>query len=191
MWWWFEYPLIIDSFEGSILGILLCTTQKFEHQERLITVFPFGTSDGQHIDSMGWVSFSDLMKLNGKQSGPENSPKYTNLLRFIITGLLWLEQKIIIEKTVEPERHVRKRLIKAGHIVSSIRIVTLRKEIPQISNNHKDVEWSCQWLVNGHWRQQYYPSTKERKPKWILPYVKGPEDKPFKEIKPVVFAVVR
>jgi hypothetical protein len=52
-------------------------------------------------------------------------------------------------------------------------------------------EWSCRWLVRGHWRQQWCPGRREHRPIWITPYVRGPGDKPFKAPSAKVFAVVR
>ncbi len=53
------------------------------------------------------------------------------------------------------------------------------------------VDWSCQWLVKGHWRNQYHPGDKSHKPTFIQSYVKGPEDKPFKVPAQSIHAVVR
>jgi len=42
------------------------------------------------------------------------------------------------------------------------------------------VEWQRRWMVRGHWRlQPYGPKHSLRRMRWIDPYVKGPEDKPF------------
>lgn len=41
-------------------------------------------------------------------------------------------------------------------------------------------DWQYQWLVRGHWRNQWYPSLGEHRQVWINPYVKGPDDRPLK-----------
>lgn len=42
------------------------------------------------------------------------------------------------------------------------------------------VEWHHQWIVRGHWRNQAFgEGRKQRRPTWISPYVKGPEDAPM------------
>lgn len=41
-------------------------------------------------------------------------------------------------------------------------------------------EYTCRWMVRGHWRQQWYPSRDLHRPIWINPHIKGPEDKPLK-----------
>ncbi len=43
-----------------------------------------------------------------------------------------------------------------------------------------DRQFSRRWWVGGHWRQQACgPERSMRRPTWIAPYVKGPEDKPL------------
>jgi hypothetical protein len=41
------------------------------------------------------------------------------------------------------------------------------------------VEWTHQWWVNPHWRNQWYPSLQTHRQKWIHGYVKGPDGLPF------------
>jgi len=41
--------------------------------------------------------------------------------------------------------------------------------------------YSCQWIVSGHHRAQWYPSEKSHHVLWIAPYVKGPEGTPLKK----------
>lgn len=41
-------------------------------------------------------------------------------------------------------------------------------------------DWSTRWIVRGHWRKQWYSSEQRHKPKWIEPYIKGPEGLPVK-----------
>jgi hypothetical protein len=45
----------------------------------------------------------------------------------------------------------------------------------------KQVNWTCRWKVHTHWRKQWYPSISMHRPKLIVEYEKGPEDKPFRE----------
>ncbi|TXH58329.1 MAG: hypothetical protein E6Q97_02475, partial [Desulfurellales bacterium] len=48
-------------------------------------------------------------------------------------------------------------------------------------------QWRYQWLVNGHWRAQWYPKSQEHRTIWIMPHMKGPEDKPVKPATERVF----
>lgn len=50
----------------------------------------------------------------------------------------------------------------------------------QRSESTGTVAWQRRWMVRGHWRlQPHGPGRLQRKPLWIDPYVKGPEDKPL------------
>lgn len=115
------------------------------------------------------------------------------MARFWVAAMLWIQQTIIVPDRITADRGVRRRLSREGVNDAIVNVVRLRRAE---RNPHGDapgepVEWSCQWIVRGHWRQQYYPSTNERKPLWIFPYVKGPDDAPLKSPPPTVFAVCR
>ena len=74
-----------------------------------------------------------------------------------------------------------------------VNVITLRKAKRREGadeSDARDVEWSCRWMVSAHWRNQWYPSLGEHRPRLILPYLKGPDDKPFKA-KATVFSVSR
>lgn len=78
------------------------------------------------------------------------------------------------------DRATRRRLQRQDITASPVRIVTLRhttKEQHQTSAAER--EYHHQWIVRGHWRQQYYPSRDVHRPLWIAPHVKGPEGKPL------------
>jgi len=75
-----------------------------------------------------------------------------------------------------------------------IQIIYLRRreQHPILSDGtHNPVDWSCQWLVHGHWRNQFHPSDNSHAPVFIQSYVKGPEDKPFKASQQSIYATVR
>jgi hypothetical protein len=57
--------------------------------------------------------------------------------------------------------------------------VTLRRIEQRHDTGNKLVDWSHRWIVQGHWRNQWYARAGEHRPKWIDPYPKGPEDKPL------------
>ena len=42
------------------------------------------------------------------------------------------------------------------------------------------VDWTHQWIVDGHWRNQPYGVGHSlRRLQWIAPFIKGPEDAPL------------
>ena len=96
-----------------------------------------------------------------------------------------LRQKLATVTRPRMGKHVIKRLkLKAG--APECRVVLLRERayhsqsvIPSV------VEWSCRWLVRGHWR------VIESGPTWVTAHVKGPASKPMKAPSERIFAVVR
>jgi hypothetical protein len=99
---------------------------------------------------------------------------------------LWtmLSQRIALTETRTPSRpSVKRWQRKHGHEPEPIVIVTLR--LPDGHNGTKDapgggVDWTHQWIVDGHWRNQPYgPGHSLRRLQWIAPFVKGPEDMPL------------
>ena len=39
--------------------------------------------------------------------------------------------------------------------------------------------YGVRWIVDGHWRNQWYPASEVHRPRWIDAYVKGPEGAPL------------
>lgn len=117
-------------------------------------------------------------------------------LDVFLAALLFLRQKILVTAPASvPDQdafRLRQRLRQPPS--DRARIVYLRRRVYAESTclgAEAQRHYSCQWLVSGHWRQQPYPSEGAVRPKWILPYVKGPSDKPLKAPTKTVYAVVR
>ncbi len=62
------------------------------------------------------------------------------------------------------------------------RFVMLRRALikREQGDQGSSVQWTHQWLVSGHWRDQWLPSSGSHRMTWIAPYVKGPPDLPLK-----------
>jgi len=116
------------------------------------------------------------------------------ILPFFAAASLWLQQKIVSLQSVKydgkgnPPRRFRRKDAKW-----SVQIIRLRRRenISQSTNSHGDIEWTCHWVVKGHWRNQFYPSTNTHHPIWIDPYLKGDETKPLKLHPDRVYVVQR
>lgn len=112
---------------------------------------------------------------------------------------LWtLSAQTSLTETVDviPPRGVRRRLERVGVTeIPTTRVVQLRRRIEKRKpEGTREVEWSHRWLVGatdgGFWRNQWLPSTQAHRLQWIMPYVKGPDDKPL-VVKDEVKAWVR
>jgi hypothetical protein len=114
----------------------------------------------------------------------------SSMVRFLCATWIWLKQRVLVperaptggKSVAQAERH---------GMNTTVRVVTLRRSESAGHGDSANKEWACKWIVRGHWRQQYYPSTSEHRPKWIDPYVKGPDDKPLKAPTQTVYVVNR
>lgn len=113
-------------------------------------------------------------------------------MRLVASLWLFTQQTVLTTNRETVDRHARKRLARLDCPEDTVRVVRLRRPARSDGQGPNETsEWSCQWIVRGHWRQQFYPSKHANQPIWITPYVKGPEDKPLKAPRTTVFAVVR
>jgi hypothetical protein len=99
--------------------------------------------------------------------------------RLWVTHIL-MQQRLAWSESLHPERPERRRWMRAGLPPSDVGIVKLRRVVKAVEDeSESSIAWTHRWLVDGHWRQQWYPSTSSNRPVWISPYIKGPEDKPL------------
>lgn len=110
--------------------------------------------------------------------------------RLIQAFVLLLQQKVTAVEELAPDRAQRRRSERQGSTVpSNVRVVNLRQQYrPHPEAESRPVDWSHRWVVGSHWRQHWHPKEGRHVPTLILPYVKGPKDKPL-IVKETVHAV--
>ncbi len=140
-------------------------------------------------------------------SKPAGSPYHEDLsdilgpvfVRFVASCLSFMEQRITIPVSRPASRATRRRLERkhdAFQPAAEVQVIELRRR-ERRHHEHADEgdreppEWHVQWLVAGHWRRHWYPRAKAHKPRYIAPYVKGPQDKPLKPPASQLFVVKR
>lgn len=117
-------------------------------------------------------------------------------LAFMAASLAFIQQRILVTPQHRAERHAVKRLERDGWTHEPlIRVVELRRKANQHqkSDDPATVAWSHQWVVSGHWHNYWVGPVDKQilQPRWLMPYVKGPEDRPLKPPRAKVFAVIR
>lgn len=93
---------------------------------------------------------------------------------------MWLlsRQSVAQIEVLPPDRAARRQAERQNRPVPDVRVVNLRR--PAGMDRGCNVEWHHSWIVRGHWRNQAHGvGRQERRPIWIAPYVKGPEDAPL------------
>lgn len=112
---------------------------------------------------------------------PDEFAPWSQALR---AAWLLMSQPTIAEvENLQPTRAARRRAQRAGLDLHSVHVLHLRRSerdpgAPQ--DDPASREYTCRWMVRGHWRQQWYPSRGVHRPIWINPHVKGPDDKPLR-----------
>lgn len=217
-WWWFTEPLPVRttndhehmvavlwwwSLQDGIPGIVFScyvqggdapipTTRAFWPETYTVDQF-LGIMQASY-DRRYTDTFKDDLLLSR-----DTTLKTIDFLgRFFTSGCLWMQQRILVTTPGHVERHERKRMEKAGMTrPADIQVIQLRRRastphepVPEGLTEKQAREWTCRWVVNGHWRQQPYRTTGEVRPVFIEPYMKGPDDKPLR-VRPRVYAVTR
>lgn len=162
---------------------------------------PITRSSGMPTCAAMWangIGLEEMLRLSQLASKSidmlSGTPAFTEALyRIFASCLVFMDQKILMQSVQRGERHSRRRAERAGQAERSIRVIELRKArtVSTVIDEKTHIERTCRWIVSGHWRQQWYPSLQVNQPRWIMPYVKGPEHKPLKPPRARVFAVVR
>jgi hypothetical protein len=125
---------------------------------------------------------------------------------FFMMSCLWFRQTVPgTKKKIEPkltqeqghiERHARKRFEKEFNTKPVVRVIALRKtQATAVESEHGEGtgrKLKVRFIVKGHAKlQRCGPGGSDRKLIWVDAYPKGPDDAPFKESGPRVFAVIR
>lgn len=100
------------------------------------------------------------------------------VLPVVLSAWLLMQQTLARTTEVEPDRAARKRLSRAGYEPKPVRVIELRRPAHSGSGDGSR-EFHHQWIVRGHWRQQWYPAREVHRPVWIAPHIKGPEGAPL------------
>lgn len=211
-WWWLEWPLPIpmrtSELYGSIAGLLfewITPPSDMPDRKPILAVTEFRASETGLPFMMGFTSIPEGSALSelisGRSYNPDTgsealmSPSSLALHRFILAAKTWLGQRVVVSVSGHIERHRRKQIAREHDAhVSDVKIIQLRRAESRPHEhdpNGDPVEWSCRWIVNGHWRNQYHQSNGKHELKYILPYVKGPADKPLKVPGKQVYLVNR
>lgn len=138
------------------------------------------------VGSLMWIVNRPLAQIDHPMMRP--------CAMFIASFMQFVKQRIITTDRIRPApRHIARRNRDVILHDPVVRVIELRAREHDrhitTDSNHRD--YACQWIVRGHWRNQWYPSLGTHQPKWITPYVKGPDDKPLKTPRANVFAVIR
>lgn len=198
-WLWLETPIDggIMSTSTPVKGLLwygIGHESMPEGQQAAWSVVTFGGPDFMpRLESMHLNHCLAPLRTTTGELDASSKPWLAKPVVFLAALSLWLQQRIVTVERQPADRATRRRIERGGFSPGSVNIVHLRRGEARdhASPGQTVAEWSCRWIVRGHWRQQYYPSTNQRRPLWIMPHVKGPDAAPLRPPSPTVFAVTR
>jgi hypothetical protein len=115
--------------------------------------------------------------------------------RFFLSAAVWLRQRIATTTRGLGTRQASRRLQREHGLDAPPRVEIVQLRRSEVAIERSDAptvgrEFSCRWIVHGHYRNQFYPSTGRHQVRWIDSYIKGPDDRPLKEAARV-YAVMR
>lgn len=91
-----------------------------------------------------------------------------------------LRQRVAGTETVMPDRAAQRRAKREGKEPPPVRIISIRGTGHAGSGGDGQREYHHRWMVRGHWRMQPCgPNRSLRRPTWVMPHVKGPDDAPL------------
>lgn len=129
--------------------------------------------------------FEDRAVTDGGAYSKSRASDMLHEIRWIYAGIYLMAQKLAVTFHKDTDRHTKRRAERERRPVTPfLRVISLRK-LEEDKKRDKnltpaEIEYRWQWMVRGHWRNQYYPGTDEHKPVFVEAYIKGPDDKPFK-----------
>ena len=113
-------------------------------------------------------------------------------IKFIWSLFPFMQQKMIYQDKETVPRSFRKMYHRGQRQAPFVTTITLRrKEYCSKSTSDNSIDYTCRWIVQGHWRHQWYKQSKNHKLIWIDSFVKGPNDKPLLIKNKPVFVVSR
>jgi hypothetical protein len=95
--------------------------------------------------------------------------------KLVQTTFRLMQQPIAVKHQQRPDRTTRREAKKLSFPdEQTVVVVRLRREDSERHDpSGEDANYSHRFIVNGHWRNQWYPSIDGHRQIWISPYVKG------------------
>lgn len=185
----FVWSTLPSTIRDGGAGVRLCFLGMYRAPSGRVGLVPLSLWEFPFGDRLGPCTPAD-----GQPFDPEAHAKMDFRSRLAVAFLLFAGQRLVVVRRETIDRAARRRLERTHPEHQPIvRVVELRARdaVTRTAGEPQAVDWSCRWLVRGHWRRQYFPLAEANRPIWVGPHLKGPDDKPLKPPRATVFAVVR
>lgn len=197
---WFGSPLTDPSeTKPDLVAISWAVVIDLE-EDATLAITPWFRLDyaqaGLPVGPVVWRFGESTGRLHGATREGGWDQKADWIVRLLGSMLLFMEQRIVLDRPTEADRATRRRLQREDSATEAlIHVVQLRRsehQPAQRTGEKASVDWSCQWNVRPHWAMRRCgPGREHERPVWIAGYVKGPADKPLKLAPERLFVVAR
>jgi hypothetical protein len=196
-WVYFDRPFPMSEFTSDGYHPLLQALSWTTFRDGIVVgVFMTRPQDGKpwpilHMN-YPWLFGANVREVATEVPTPEPIPGFTEYSCYLMALLLFMRQRILVASArYIANRQARKRIAKAIGHEPVVKVIELRARDYQQRDESEGtgMEYTCQWLVRGHWHQ--YHTREGLQPRWVMPYVKGPSDKPLRVAEKVAYEVVR
>jgi hypothetical protein len=199
---WLEFENPLDLVEGHLpRGIVTWMRIKNDPETGAVrfrfTFLPTVPPLGEEVFVSFGVADGDRFKdvLSGAVIELVPPGSAITLQHMLFATLQLMSQRIAVSRQTRlranVESHARAQGIK---VAGRPNIVMLRRVYEQSTHDYNSDahrEFSCQWVVDGHWREQPYRSIGTIRRIFIEAYIKGPKDKPLKVPSKNIFVARR
>jgi hypothetical protein len=139
--------------------------------------FALGEDVPDSAPTRGWAcTWWNAIAANTHGDGSESSDTVAAVQSI---RAFWRLGREFVAGTERAPRGQRRAARRAG-LSADVTILRLRRHVRAVVEAGQARDWSCQWIVRGHWRNQWYPSLEEHRQRYVAPYIKGPQDKPLR-----------
>lgn len=131
-----------------------------------------------------FVGIDGLMRptqlIGSRSPAPTDLSMYQVCASVLKSVWLLMGQTLATVEDAAYPRAIRRRLLREDIEPKRVRVISLRRQsVHGDDSRPAEREWHHQWVVRGHWRQQWIPSRNAHRPTWIAPHIKGPEGAPL------------
>lgn len=167
IWWLWSQP----TPEDPPMGVVVMSGGAYEEGKRNSEL------DNAH-HTFRWIP--QVIYRMDEESLPTPEHEYDGHPVIFLQALMRLAQQPLAEHTeAAADRPTRRRVQRAGGSVRPITTITLRRPKGASTGAASSREYTHRWMVNGFWRNQFYPSLGTHRQIYINSFVKGPKDKPL------------
>lgn len=113
------------------------------------------------------------------------------ILTLFSTFFLMRQPGVVVESEAPVDKKLIRSLKRSGYKIPDVRVVDLRRHVrgkpESVEEAAERRKISVRFMVRGHWKNQAYgPARSLRRPIYISPFIKGPDDAPLKHEIPTV-----